>query len=178
MAQELGLAKGTVSRALNDYPDISERTRMRVKRKALEMGYAPLAHAQAIRTGRARSLGLVLQMGQPDTQRPFLAEFLAGVTTAASRKRWSLTTATAPSEPEVLETMQRLIEERKADGFILPRTKINDPRVELVKAQDVPFVLYGRTGDPSECAWFDILGETAMEDAVHRLHRFGHRRIG
>ena len=31
LAKELGIAEGTVSRALNDYPDISEATRERVK---------------------------------------------------------------------------------------------------------------------------------------------------
>ncbi|MEM9780740.1 MAG: LacI family DNA-binding transcriptional regulator, partial [Pseudomonadota bacterium] len=52
VAERVGLTKGTVSRALNGYPDISDRTRHRVSRAAEEMGYRPLAHAQAIRTGR------------------------------------------------------------------------------------------------------------------------------
>jgi hypothetical protein len=50
-----GLAKGTVSRALNGYPDIAEATQLRVRRAAERMGYRPMAQAQAIRTGaRAR----------------------------------------------------------------------------------------------------------------------------
>ena len=174
----LGLTKGTVSRALNGYPDISETTRNRVQRAAERMGYAPLSHAQAIRTGRVRALGLVLQIGEPDAQRPFLADFLAGVTQAASAESWSLTVATAPTETDGLDTLTRLIDERKADGFILPRTKTLDPRIELLKEAGVPFVLFGRTEDPEDCAWFDILGEQAMSDAVVRLHALGHRRIG
>src|SRR6056297_4238814 len=86
VARELGLAKGTVSRALDGYPDISDSTRNRVARMADRLGYAPLAHAQAIRTGRVRAIGIVLQIGEHDAQRPFLADFLAGVTTAASRE--------------------------------------------------------------------------------------------
>lgn len=178
VAEALGLAKGTVSRALNGYPDISEATRLRVARMAERMGYAPLAHAQAIRTGRVRALGIVLQIGEHDAQRPFLAEFLAGLTAAASAESWTLTLATAPTEAETLATMERLIDERKADGFILPRTKVADPRIRLLRDLDVPFVLWGRTGDPSGCAWFDILGEDAMGEAVMRLHDLGHRRIG
>jgi LacI family transcriptional regulator len=142
------------------------------------MGYAPLAHAQAIRTGRVRALGIVLQVGEHDAQRPFLADFLAGLTTAASAESWTLTVATAPTEAQGLDTMRRLIDERKADGFILPRTKTDDPRVELLRSENVPFVLWGRTGDPAGCAWFDILGEDAMAEAVVRLHDMGHRRIG
>lgn len=178
LADALGLSKGTVSRALNGYPDISEITRHRVVRMAERMGYAPLAHAQAIRTGRVRALGIVLQIGEHDAQRPFLAEFLAGLTAAASAESWTLTLATAPTEAEALVTMRRLIDERKTDGFILPRTKVDDPRIALLRALDVPFVLWGRTGDPTGCAWFDILGEDAMGEAVMRLQDIGHRRIG
>ncbi len=178
VAEALGLAKGTVSRALNGYPDISESTRNRVARMAEKLGYKPLSHAQAIRTGRARSLGLVLQVGEPDAQRPFLADFLAGITTTASSESWTLTVATSASETEQLAMIARLVRERKADGFILPRTKIDDPRVSLLREAGVPFVLWGRVRDPEGCAWFDILGEDAMAEAVHRLHGLGHRRIG
>lgn len=178
VADELGLSKGTVSRALNGYPDISEGTRNRVARMAERMGYAPLAHAQAIRTGRVRAIGIVLQIGEHDAQRPFLADFLAGVTTAASRERWTLTVATASTEDETLVTMGRLIDEKKADGFILPRTRSLDRRIDVLLQAQTPFVLWGRTGRPEGCAWFDILGEDAMSEAVHRLHAVGHRRIG
>ena len=61
LAEQLGLTKGTISKALNEYSDIGENTKRRVKRKATEMNYQPLAHAQAIRTGKTRSIGLVLQ---------------------------------------------------------------------------------------------------------------------
>jgi LacI family transcriptional regulator len=177
LADALGLAKGTVSRALNDYPDISESTRLRVKRAAQRMGYRPLSHAQAIRTGRTRSLGLVLQSDVHDGMRPFLAEFLSGLTQEASREGWTLTVSTAPSEAELAGVLRRLVEEHKADGFVLPRTMIEDPRVALLRALGVPFVLFGRTGDGRGCSWYDILGEEAMREAVLRLASFGHRRI-
>ena len=178
LADALGLTKGTVSRALNGYPDISDSTRQRVERQAERMGYRPLGQAQGIRTGRTRSLGLVLQMNVHDAQRPFLAEFIAGISQTAAEENWSLSVATAGSEAEMLDAMERLIDERKADGFILPRTMVTDARVALCRANGVPFVLFGRTGDMEGCAWYDILGEDAMEEAVLRLASLGHTRIG
>lgn len=59
VAEALGFTKSTVSRAMNGYPDISDSTQVRVKRMAAKMNYPPLSHAQAIKTGRTRSLGLV-----------------------------------------------------------------------------------------------------------------------
>lgn len=125
-----------------------------------------------------RALGLVLQIGDSDAQRPFLADFLAGITGAASDQNWTLTVANAATEQRLLDVTRRLIDEHKADGFILPRTKLHDPRVALLRDLDAPFVLYGRTADDKGCAWFDIRSEDAMDLAVERLHAFGHRRIG
>lgn len=178
VAEALGLTKGTVSRALNNYPDISDTTRQRVIRKADLMGYRPLAQAQAIRTGRSRAVGLVLQTDVAGAQRPFLSDFLAGVSNAASEASWTLTVAMSSGGDEMLMTMQRLIEERKADGFIVPRTFAEDPRATLLTRLNVPFVLYGRLRDTGDCAWFDILGEDAMRKAVLRLAKHGHTRIG
>ena len=173
----LGLTKSTVSRALNDYPDIASTTRERVRNAAARMGYRPLSHAQAIRTGRARALGLVIQIDDHDAHRPFLADFLAGISFIASGEGWTITVATADGEAATLATMRRLLDEHKVDGFILPRTMVEDPRIALLRAQDVPFVLFGRTRNPAGCAWYDIRSEDAMTDAVERLAALGHRRI-
>lgn len=178
LASDLGLSKGTVSRALNGYGDIAEATRLRVRRRAEALGYNPLSQAQGIRTGRTRSIGLVFRTDLPNSQRPFLSDFLAGVTRRASAENWTLTVATAASEEELIEVHRRLVDERKADGFILPRTDSRDARIDALRDLGTPFVLFGRTGDTSGCAWFDIAGETAMRDAVSELHRLGHRRIG
>ncbi|WGW05651.1 LacI family DNA-binding transcriptional regulator [Tropicibacter oceani] len=178
LARHLDLTKGTVSRALNGYSDISEATCLRVRKAADKLGYRPLSQAQAIRTGRSRSIGLVLEVTEHDAHRPFVAEFLAGLSEAASREDWTMTVATAASDDDTLRLMQKLADERKADGFILPRTKLRDPRVAYLRSHGIPFILYGRTEDPTGCAWFDIASEDAMAEAVQRLAALGHRRIG
>ncbi|MGH1465284.1 MAG: LacI family DNA-binding transcriptional regulator [Cognatishimia sp.] len=183
VADALGLSKGTVSRAMNAYPDISESTQLRVKRMAERMGYRPLSHAQAIKTGRVRALGLVLETTEYDGHAPFLTTFLSGVSEEASDNGWTLTVATAQSGIDMERTLLRLIHEHKADGFILPRTRVNDPRVKILKDQSVPHVLFGRTGygtnkNNGNLSWFDIAGGDAMRRAVRHLAGLGHKRIG
>lgn len=177
VAREVGITKGTVSRALNGYDDIAYDTRLRVTRAAERLGYRPLSHAQAIRTGRTRALGLVLQIDSNDSARPFLAEFIAGVTQAASAHNWSVSIAAEASEDAVVAAMTRLTDEQKADGFILPRTRRNDLRVDMLRSEGIPFVMFGRTGDNTACAWHDIDGEAAMQAATQRLAALGHTRI-
>ena len=178
VAAHLGVTKSTVSRALNGYTDISPTTRQRVKKAAETLGYQPLSHAQAIRTGRVRSIGLILEMHEHDGHRPFVAEFLAGLSEAASREAWTLTVATVTNDSDTLRSLADLSDQRKADGFILPRTKLDDPRVDFLRKRNIPFILYGRVSDPDACAWFDIESEAAIEEAVLRLAALGHRRIG
>ncbi|WP_299284431.1 substrate-binding domain-containing protein [uncultured Tateyamaria sp.] len=178
MAKALGLTKSTVSRALNGYPDIAESTRLRVAKMARRLNYQPLSYAQAVKTGRTRSLGLVLQLSDHDAQRPFLAEFLAGLSAGASREGYTMTVASADTHDTLIETFRTLTRDGKADGFILPRAMVNDPRARILSERGVPFVLYGRQQDPTGCAWFDVRGEDAMRDAVAHLATLGHRRIG
>ncbi len=177
VSDALGLTKSTVSRALNHYPDIAERTRLRVQRMADKMGYRPMSQAQAIRTGLSKSLGLVIQMADHDAQRPFLAEFLAGLSKGTSVEGWTLTLGSSASAEATIEVFREMIRDRKVDGFILPRTMYDDPRVALLREMGMPFVMFGRTSDPTGCAWYDVLGEDAMASAVQRLAEFGHTRI-
>ena len=178
MADALGLTKSTVSRALNGYTDIAEGTQRRVKKMAAELNYQPLSYAQAVKTGRTRSLGLVLQLSDHDAHRPFLAEFLAGLAAGASQEGYTVTVASADTHDILIDTFRSLAQDGKADGFILPRAMVNDPRAKVLLAEKVPFVLYGRQEDPTGCAWYDVRGEDAMRDAVRHLADLGHRRIG
>ena len=178
MADALGLTKSTVSRALNGYSDIAESTQLRVKRMAEKLNYQPLSHAQAIKTGRTRSLGLVLQTSDHDAHRPFLAEFLAGVSNGASAEGYTLTVASADDDDHMIATFQELLRDRKADGFVLPRAMVRDKRVEMLRDANVPFILFGRQDDAHGCCWHDVRGEDAMNDAVQHLAGLGHERIG
>nr|WP_321456021.1 substrate-binding domain-containing protein [uncultured Cohaesibacter sp.] len=178
VAYALGISKSTVSRALNGYPDIAENTRLTVQRMAQELGYKPMIHAQAIRTGLVRSLGMVLNADSHDGHRPFLANFIDGISRRASQDNWTLTVATANHALGVLTTIKRLCDEHTVDGFILPRTRIEDPRVHYLVKAHVPFIMFGRTGDDRDCGWYDIDAAKAMQEAVLRLAGMGHQRIG
>ena len=177
LAKSLGLTKSTVSRALNDYPDISAKTKKKVSEQALAMGYRPSQQARGLKTGISKSVGLVLNMDAEHTHKPFLSDFIDGLSATLSTAGWTLTVATARNQNETLSVHRNLLIERKVDGFILPRTATRDSRVEMLREADVPFVLFGRTADQTGCAWYDIDGELAMFHAVRRLVAFGHQRI-
>lgn len=177
LARVLNLSKSTVSRALNAYPDISENTRQRVRAEAARMGYVPLSSAQAIRTGRARALGLVLRVDEHESHRKFLTDFLDGICRVTSSENWTLTVTTALTPEDELAAISRMVAEHKADGMIIPRTRDHDARIEMLRGEGIPFVIFGRIEPDHGCSYFDILGERAMERAVLHCAELGHRRI-
>lgn len=181
VSRELGLSKGTVSRALNDYPDIAQTTKSKVKNMATKMGYRPLLQAQSINKGLSYSLGLILNTEHTDHHKAFLSDFIDGVSLALRRENWSLVVATVDDEQAEYQLMQDFISMGKVDGFIIPRVRFKDTRIQLLEFHDVPFVLFGRpidVADNQRYNWFDICGENAMYQAVKKLFTLGHRHIG
>lgn len=178
LAARLGLSKGTVSRALNGYPDISERTKIRVRQAAEELGYSPSRLAQRLATGRVETVGYILPLAGGHLANPFLAEFIDGISEALGERDLDLLVATAPDRTQELERYARLIDQGKVDGLIVSRLADHDPRVDLLMARNFPFVAFGRTADPTGYAWLDIDNEQAFRSAVAHLVSQGHQVIG
>src|SRR5262247_3387163 len=75
IARELGVSKMTVSRAINNHPEISPETRERVLEAARRMNYRPNQFARALTTNRSYLLGVVV----PDLMHSYFAEVCRGV---------------------------------------------------------------------------------------------------
>ena len=59
VAQEAGVSYQTVSRVINDRPDVAQETRARVQRAITKLGYAPNIIARSLIQGRSNTLGVV-----------------------------------------------------------------------------------------------------------------------
>ena len=83
----LGLSQTTVSRALNDYPEVSEATRRRVKEFARKHNYSPNTRAKGLATGRSMAIGHVIPIStQHEIVNPVFADFIAGAGEVYSSK--------------------------------------------------------------------------------------------
>ena len=177
LARALGLAEGSVSRALNGYPNVSAKTRERVLTEARRMGYEPSSSARRLARGVTDTVGIVLPQRLHQEPEPFLFEFLDGVGRAlAEQQRDLLVASCAPGEDE-MATHRRLVSSGKVDAFVIVRTQTSDPRIDLLLETGVPFVAFGRTEDSERYAWVDTDNEQGTEDAVDHVATLGHRRI-
>lgn len=86
ISRETGLSRGTISRALNDRPDISEKTKGKVLAACTKLNYVPSQTARSLATGRHYAVvALVSDLTDCAT-----AEFLRGVLIQAEKARYSV----------------------------------------------------------------------------------------
>ncbi|HOP72271.1 LacI family DNA-binding transcriptional regulator [Thermoclostridium caenicola] len=64
IAKKSGYSPTTVSKALNDYPDISASTKMKIRAIAREMGYTPNSSARALATSKSWLIGILYNEDQ------------------------------------------------------------------------------------------------------------------
>jgi LacI family transcriptional regulator len=177
IAQRVGKSTTTVSRALNDYDDISPETKEMIHRVAREMGYSPNTLAQRLQKQQTDTLAFILPTFGPRFSDPFFSEFLAGVGNKAANYGFDLLVATRPPGEAEMEAYRFNIQGHRADGFILVRTRRNDPRIDFLKQNDFPFVAFGRTLDSNDFPYVDEDGEYGMSLVIDYLYNLGHRRI-
>jgi LacI family transcriptional regulator len=178
LSEHVGLTDGTVSRALNDYPDIAEKTRERVKAAARELGYQPNHNARRLATGAAECVAYVMPARTSHASDPFLAELLNGLSRAMLKRGWDLTITAAGSIDDEIQQIKRLAAANRVNGFVVSRTLADDPRIDTLLELGVPFISHGRTRNANDYAWFDVDNRAAFRTAFEHLYELGHRKIG
>ncbi len=178
LAAHLSLTEGTISRALNNYPDISAATRERVQTAARELGYKPNPLARRLATGVAEAVAYIMPKSHSSISEPFVAQLLTGLGDALSKRGWDLlVTQSVPAEEEP-DMIRKLVTSGRVSGVVLSRPHKNDARIKLLQEAKFPFVVHGRSLDSSDYAWFDVDSKRAFIDAVDHLVALGHKRIG
>mgnify|MGYP000267595112 CR=1 FL=1 len=177
LSEKLGLSQTTVSRALNGYPEVSEATRARVMNAAQQTGYKPNKAAQRLATGKAASIGLVMQSAPELGGDPHFAEFLSGLAEESVKHDFHFVMAPASPDDEVA-ALRRLIASGYVDAVFVAHVIDPDPRVELLKSSGMPYLMHGRLmGDEHDYPYLDVDNEGAFYTAAKLLLQLGHKRI-
>lgn len=174
IARRSGVSRSTVSYALSGKRPVSAATKQRIQSVIDELNYRPNAAARALKEGRTRTLGLVVP---PASGRlTFMQlDFVAAVMEAAAAA--DLDVLLSPSGGDHDRSFERVVSGRRADGIILMEVRLDDPRVERLQRERMPFVLIGRTGQPSGMCWVDIDTGTLIGRCVNHLADLGHKHI-
>jgi len=171
IAQASGVSVSTVSRILNNKPDVAEETRQRVLKVIEEQGFAPQIAWQQLRSGKSR----VISLHFPQDFNPPSLDIITGVALHCATEGYSLNLiANTLTENDLLAVYRS----GQADGMILMEILTHDWRVELLRRQAYPFVMIGSCEDNTGLSYVDLDITRGVTDAVRYLSELGHRRIG
>ena len=176
IAKTLGLSITTVSRALNGYPEVSEKTRSLVMAAAKAGGYSPNPQARSLVTGKMDAVGIIYPISRNDLGDPTFLDTIASLAMRLDQADMDLVISSAVVGDE-LRAYRRMLSRRRVDGLIVAQTLVQDPRLEFLQQQKFPFVAYGRSDSCDRYPWFDFDNRAGLKMAVDRLLSFGHRRI-
>jgi DNA-binding LacI/PurR family transcriptional regulator len=177
IAAQAGVSVMTVSKSLRGAPDISARTKARVKVLAQQMGYMPDTMAQGLRNRTTKLLGLVLS----NVINPIFARTVSAIEEGAHEWGYDLILAHSLNLPEREEACIRRLLSRRVDGlFIFPvyRLAPSASIYEELWHRQTPTVILGQRAP--FCAQFynvetdDLTGSYLM---TRHLLELGHKRI-
>jgi len=171
IAEASGVSVTTVSRILNNKPDVAEDTRQRVLRLMDERGFAPQSVWQQIRSGKSHLIAMHFpQDFNPPAHRVIIAAALdcedAGYSINIIVK--------SLSDSDLLAILRG----GQADGLILMEIQTHDQRVEALRRHDYPFVMIGHCVDNTGLSFVDIDIDHGVTAAMQHLIELGHRQIG
>lgn len=175
LSARCGLSVSTVSKALNNYSDVSEETRELVLRMAKEIGYHPNSLARALKTNRTYNLGVLFaDDNNSGLTHNYFAAVLDSFKTEAESKGYDITFI----NHNIGRTKMTYLEHcryRNVDGVCLACVDFFAPEVIELIASDLPLVTIDHVFNNRTCILSDNL--SGMRDLIHHVYDKGHRRI-
>jgi DNA-binding LacI/PurR family transcriptional regulator len=173
VARVAGVSHQTVSRVLNDHPNVRPATRERVLVAIRELGYRPNAAARTLVTRRTRTLGVI----SFNTTLYGPASMLYGIEQAARQYDYFVTVAAlaALDRRSVLEAVDRL-RDQAVEGIIVIAPQTTAVAALATVPADVPLVAVG-CGTHATLASVAVDNEAGAERATAFLLDLGHRTV-
>ena len=174
VARTVGTSKKTISRVLNNDPNVSASMRQRVLDAIAALNYRPLTSARSLATNRSFMIGLLYDNRSPS----YIMEVQAGVLDACEAQHYSMMVQPLVSAaPDFVERVEDLLSRHQPDGLILTPPITDHPRLlECLRQHGLPFASIAPR-QPERCIGSMLREREAAAAMVDHLVALGHRRI-
>ena len=172
VAKKAGVGIGTVSRVINNSPQISPKTRDKVRKVIRELNYKPSVMARGLARKCTNSIACIV----PSFTGYFYFEILNGVQKAISKKGYDLILYSVDLFEKKEEIFKRTIRERRVDGVIIISMTISDTYAKKFIQSKLPLALID--------SFHKDLDSIAIENregariATNHLIKLGHKKLG
>ncbi|MCD4671750.1 MAG: LacI family transcriptional regulator [Anaerolineaceae bacterium] len=175
VAREAKVSPGTVSRAMNDSPLVSEATRQRILEVVKTLNYSPNLTARKLSLGKTLTISVVL----PFLTRPAYTERLNGVIATLNSSHYDLTIHAVQSPDQRDVIFQDVIHHKRSDGVLIISLPSKDSEVEFLSNAEIPIILIDAFHPE-----LNMLDQVFIDDieggkmATRHLIEHGHKKIG
>ena len=176
VAAAAGVSHQTVSRVINNRPDVAEETRRRVWQVIEELGYQPSAIARSLVSKRTHTMGLITA----DFSDYFFTQVIVGAELEARKHGYFFMLCSTERNPTDEPEYLRLLTERQVDGILFARPSTeNDSRhiLSLIR-EGVPLVTTAYWLPGEKLTVVDVDNVDGGLQATECLIKLGHRKIG
>lgn len=173
VAREAGVSMATVSRVVNNNPNVKPQTRKKVFEAIEMLGYRPNAVARGLASKKTTTVGVVI----PDIANANFAEVARGVEDIANMYHYNIILCNADKRKEKEIRVVNTLLEKQVDGLLFMGGAVTEEHIQAFKTSNVPIVLCGTSDESGQIPSVDIDHEAAAFDAVSHLVAQGHRSI-
>ncbi|WP_233842650.1 LacI family DNA-binding transcriptional regulator [Dyella sp. 2HG41-7] len=174
VARTVGTSKKTISRVLNNDPNVSASMRERVLSAVASLNYKPLMSARSLAANRSFMIGLLYDNRSPS----YIMEVQAGVLEACEAQHYSMMVQPLVSTaPDFVERVEDILSRHQPDGLILTPPITDHPQLlECLHKNGVPFASIAPR-EPEDSIGVMLREREAAAAMVAHLVSLGHRRI-
>lgn len=173
VAREAGVSMATVSRVVNNNPNVKPQTRKKVFEAIERLGYRPNAVARGLASKKTTTVGVVI----PDISNAIFAEVARGIEDIANMYHYNIILCNADKKKDKEIRVINTLLEKQVDGLLFMGGAVTEEHLQAFKTANVPIVLCATTDEQGTIPSVDIDHEGAAFDAVQALIRSGHTRI-
>ncbi|HEX8341222.1 MAG TPA: LacI family DNA-binding transcriptional regulator [Tepidisphaeraceae bacterium] len=172
IARNAGVSITTVSRVLNNHPQVSEGVRQRVLDASNQTGYTQTV-------GRKSTTNIaLLYTGESSLGSPFDGAILAGMSQGMEEHGYDLMILDARRSRNAGETLTQMMLRKGIRGAVVRTTSATRGTVEMLAAEGFPFVVAADRFDDPAVSYVYSDSIAASREATEHLIGLGHRRIG
>lgn len=173
VALRAGVSIATVSRVLNDQPNVTPEARAKVLKAIEALNYRPSRVARRLRVKHTQVIGLIIS----DIQNPFFTSITRGVEDVASRNGYSLILCNTDEDAERERVYLEVMHDENVAGIILASATETGHDFELL-GHEIPLVAMDRLIRDAQVDTVLVDNVNGAYQAVTHLLSLGQRRIG
>lgn len=178
VARKAGVSLKSVSRVINNEPNVSAKLRARVQEAIAALDYVPDTAARSLAGGRNFIISVVFDNPSPN----YVIQVLSGSYRACLEHQYHLRIDQfdgLTGSDRVMSQLEQVLRHSRVDGFVLTPPLCDDRQVlDRLEAQGLRYVRVAPSVDPGRSASVRIDDVAAAATVADLFWRYGHRRIG